>query len=70
MSNTHFVVAARDNAWHFSFKGAMTGPFTSREDAVEAAIAQAGEEEHDDIEVIVLNADLTPETVWRQAVKG
>lgn len=66
MSSHHFVVAAKDNAWHFSFKGAMTGPYTSREDAVKAAIEQAGQQQEAGIEVVVLNADLKPETVWRR----
>ncbi|SEQ12170.1 hypothetical protein SAMN05428969_2071 [Devosia sp. YR412] len=66
MSSHHFVVAAKDTAWHYSFKGAMTGPFASRQEAVQAAIEQAGEEAEPGVEVVVLNTDLKPETVWPQ----
>jgi hypothetical protein len=65
MSSHHFVVAAQEHAWHFSYKGAMTGPFTSREAAVHAAIAQAIQQGEPDIEVLVRDADLKTETVWR-----
>jgi len=69
MSSHHFVVAAQDRAWQFSFKGAITGPFSSRDEAVAAAIEQAGEETDPDVEVVVCDADLKTETVWRQAAK-
>ena len=64
MSSHHFVVAAQDRAWQYSFKGAITGPFSSREDAVAAAIKQAGAENEPGIEVVVRDADLKTETVW------
>ena len=70
MSSHHFVVAAQDRAWQFSFKGAITGPFSSRDEAVAAAIEQAGLEPEGDIEVVVRDADLKSETVWRQPTKG
>lgn len=67
MSSHHFVVAAQDRSWHFSFKGAITGPFASREQAVAAAIEQASQVDDEDVEVVVRDADLKTETVWRPA---
>lgn len=64
MSSHHFVVAAQEHAWHYSYKGAMTGPFNSRERAVEAAIEQAAQSK-ESVEVLVRDADLKTETVWR-----
>jgi hypothetical protein len=69
MSSQHFVVAAQDRAWHYSFKGAIVGPFESRQEAVAAAIEQASQLEDDDIEVVVRDADLKTETVWRPSAK-
>lgn len=67
MTNSHFVVSQRDSVWQFSFKGDMTGPFTSRDAAIAAAIAEAGAVGGDDIEVLVRDADLRTETVWRNS---
>jgi len=69
MSSQHFVVAAQDRAWHYSFKGAITGPFESRQEAVTAAIEQASQIEDDDVEVVVRDADLKTETVWHPSGK-
>jgi hypothetical protein len=65
MSSQHFVVAAQDRSWHYSFKGEITGPFASRQEAVDAAIAQARELAGIEIEVVVRDADMRSETVWR-----
>ena len=65
MSSQHFVVAAQDRSWHYSFKGDMVGPYTSREEAVEAAIEEATKLDDDEIEVVVRDANLKTETVWR-----
>lgn len=65
MSSHHFVVAAQDRSWHYSFKGDLVGPYTSREAAVEAAIKEAAKLDDDDIEVVVRDANLKTETVWR-----
>jgi hypothetical protein len=67
MSSQHFVVAAQDRSWHYSFKGAVTGPFASRQEAVDAAIAQAREVTGEAVEVVVRDADMRSETVWRGA---
>jgi hypothetical protein len=65
MSERHFIVYLRDAAWQFSYRGSITAPFKSREEAIEAAIAQAREENDPQIEVVVQDADMRSETVWR-----
>ena len=67
MCSNHFVVAAQDHAWHFSYKGAMTGPFNSRERAVSAAIEQATQEAEPSVEVLVRDENQNMETVWKTA---
>jgi hypothetical protein len=65
MSSNHFVVSQRDSVWQFSFRGDVTGPFTSKDDAVNAAIVAAGEVGDAHVEVVVHDADLRVETVWK-----
>ncbi|MDB5613290.1 MAG: hypothetical protein JWQ22_943 [Devosia sp.] len=65
MSSQHFVVAAQDRSWHFSFKGDLIGPYSSREEAVAAAIEEASKLDDNEVEVVVRDADLKTETVWR-----
>jgi hypothetical protein len=65
MSSNHFVVSQRDSVWQFSFRGDVTAPFTSKDDAVQAAIAAAGKISDFKVEVVVHDADLLVETVWR-----
>jgi len=65
MPTNHFVVSQRDSAWQFSFKGEVTAPFTTKDDAVTAAIAAAGASRDDNVEVVVHDADMRAETVWR-----
>ena len=65
MINNHFVISKRESVWQFSFRGDVTGPFTSKGDAIEAAIAAASKFDGDAVEVVVHDADLRAETVWR-----
>ncbi len=66
MSSSHFLVAAAAiSGWQFSHKGVITGPFESKEQAIKAAIAAAAESGDRDVEVLVQNADMKVETVWR-----
>ena len=65
MQNTHFLVSQRDSAWQFSFKGDITAPFHTRDAAVEAAIAAAEASDDPNVEVMLQDADLTMESVWR-----
>ena len=65
MSNHHFVISQRESVWQFSFRGDVTGPFTSKQAAVSAAIEAATELGSTDVEVVVHDADLRAETVWR-----
>lgn len=65
MENNHFVVSQRDSAWQFSFKGDITAPFATRDKAIEAAIAAAQASDDPDVEVLLQDADLKVESVWR-----
>lgn len=65
MINNHFVISQRDSVWQFSFRGDVTGPFTSKADAVKAAIEVAANIGGADVEVVVHDADVRAETVWR-----
>ena len=70
MENSHFVVSRRDSAWQFSFKGDITAPFHTRDAAVEAAIAAAEESRDPHVEVLLQDADLKTERVWRAGTQG
>lgn len=65
MLTSHFVVSQRENSWQISFKGDVTAPFTTRDAAIAAAIKLAGAVGDISTEVIVHDADLRAETVWR-----
>ncbi len=66
MTSSHYLVAeAAIAGWQFSHKGDITGPFESKEQAIKAAIAAAAESKDPDVEVLVQNADMKVETVWR-----
>jgi len=65
MINNHFVISQRDSVWQFSFRGDVTGPFTSKDDAVRAAIDAASKIGDADVEVVVRDANVKAETVWR-----
>ena len=66
MSTSHYLVGAAAIAgWQFSHKGDITGPFETKEQAIEAAIAAAGKSEDSDVEVMVQDADMKLETVWK-----
>lgn len=67
MTNHHFVISQRESVWQFSFRGDVTGPFTSKQAAVSAAIEAATELGSTDVEVVVHDADLRAETVWRSS---
>lgn len=65
MTERHVIVYLRDGAWQFTFRGTVNAPFSSRDEAITAAIDEAQALNDPDIEVIVQDADLTEETVWR-----
>ena len=68
MSTSHYIVSEQSpSAWQFSHKGQITGPFGSREEATEAAIAEAGQSEDPEVEVVLRDANMKTETVWRPA---
>lgn len=70
MTTSHFVVSQRENAWQVSFKGEVTAPFGSRAAAIAAAIEMAGQIGGTETEVVVRDADLRTETVWRADGSG
>ena len=65
MTTNHFVVSQRDSGWQFSFRGDVTAPYTTKQAAIDAAIAEASKADGGDVEVLVRDADLRTETVWR-----
>ena len=65
MINNHFVISQRESVWQFSFQGDVTGPFTSKRTAIAAAIQAASKIDSADVEVVVHDADLRAETIWR-----
>ena len=65
MTTSHFIVSQRDSAWQISFKGDVTAPFGTRDEAIAAAIDMASQLGDTQAEVIVRDADLRSETVWR-----
>ena len=65
MTTSHFVVSQRDNAWQVSYKGDVTAPFGTRDEAVAAAIEMASKLDDHQAKVIAREADLRTETVWR-----
>lgn len=67
MINNHFVISQRESVWQFSFRGDVTGPFTSKEQAIQAAIEAANKLDGSDVEVVVHDAELRAETVWSTA---
>ena len=65
MTERHFIVTERDHAWMYSHRGAPAGLFKTREEAIEAAIAEAAALGDPAAQVIVQNRDMQQETVWR-----
>jgi hypothetical protein len=65
LSEGRFIVTQRDNAWSFSHRGDPAGPFKTRQEAIDAAIAEACNLGNPGAQVIVQDHDLTQETVWR-----
>ena len=66
MDTSHYVVSASTvSGWQFSHKGDITGPFDTKQAAVDAAIAEAGQSDDPDVEVMVRDADMKTQSVWR-----
>ena len=65
MTERHLIVCQRDSAWQYTYRGTITAPFSSRDEAIEAAIAEAREINDAELEVVVQDQDMTQETVWR-----
>ena len=70
MSERHLIVTQRDSAWQYMYRGTVTGPFKSREQAIEGAISEARGTKDTDIEVVVQDLDLNQVTVWRSGEAG
>lgn len=69
MASGHYVVSQLASIWQFSHLGQVTGPYSSREVAIEAAISAAKASDQADGEVIVRDADMRTHTVWRARVE-
>lgn len=70
MTERHFIVFHRHAAWQYTYRGSIAAPFTSREDAIHAAIKAARETGEPEVEVIVQNLDMREESVWRHDGQG
>jgi hypothetical protein len=70
MTERHFIVYERDNTWQYTYRGSIAAPFKSRQDAIDAAIAEARQANDTTIEVIVQDHDMQQETVWRHVEDG
>ena len=65
MAAKHFLVSERDHAWGYSSGGDPAGPFKTRQEAIDAAIAEATLDGDPSAKVIVQDHDLQQETVWQ-----
>jgi len=63
-SESHFIVTQRDHAWVYSHRGDPAGPFKTRQEAIDAAIAEATLLGDPRAHVIVQDNDMLQETVW------
>ncbi|RYE45690.1 MAG: DUF2188 domain-containing protein [Hyphomicrobiales bacterium] len=61
----HFIVNHRDDIWQYTFRGSIFAHFTSRQEAIDAAIEAARATNEPDVQVIVQDADMKQEMVWR-----
>ena len=65
MTTDYFVVSQKDSAWQFSFRGNITAPLTTKDEAIAAAIAAAGKVDGAEVAVLLRDGDLHTETIWR-----
>ena len=65
MDTNHYVVSQRESAWQYSHRGEISGPYDTKQKAIDAAIAGAKQAGDADAEVLVRDADLKTESVWR-----
>ena len=65
MDTNHYVVSQRESAWQYSHRGEISGPYYTKQKAIDAAIAAATQADEADAEVLVRDADLKTESVWR-----
>jgi len=62
----HFIVNHRDDIWQYTYRGSIFAHFKSRREAI--AAARATGEPH--VQVLVQDADMKQEMVWRPAAAG
>jgi len=67
MSSHHYIVSHSDSHWTVSFHGSQQGPFTSKDEAVEAAVLAARISCKDgiDVEVLVQDIESNFHTAWK-----
>ena len=58
MAAHHYIVARSDSYWKVSFHGTQQGPFTSKDEAIAVAVAEAQESCARGMEVEVLVQDI------------
>ncbi|HEY4202440.1 MAG TPA: hypothetical protein VGM83_17960 [Devosiaceae bacterium] len=68
MTAHHYVVSQNKGCWHVSFHGINQGPFSTKQDAVDTAIAEARQSARPNVEVEVLVQDI--ESNFRSAWKS
>ena len=61
----HFIVNHRDDIWQYTFRGSIFAHITSRQAAIDAAIEAARATNEPYVQVIVQDADMKQELVWR-----
>jgi hypothetical protein len=72
MAEHHYIVARSESQWKVSYRGTDQGPFTSKEEAIEIAIAaaQAEHDEGEDVEVLVQDIESNFHTAWTSRKTG
>ncbi|HEV2513846.1 MAG TPA: hypothetical protein VGV07_01240 [Devosia sp.] len=61
----HFIVNHRDDIWQYTYRGSIFAHFKSRQEAIDAAIAAARATNEPYVQVLVQDADMKQEMVWR-----
>ncbi|MDB5623776.1 MAG: hypothetical protein JWR39_2339 [Devosia sp.] len=66
MAEHHYIVARSESQWKVSYHGTDQGPFATKDEAVEVAIAAARAEHEDgtDVEVLVQDIESNFHTAW------
>jgi hypothetical protein len=68
----HYVVSEDNGRWRISFHGDIQGPFSTKDKAVEAAIADARQcaRTGTEIEVLVQDIESNFHSAWKSSLAG